>query len=370
MEKKETSISWVRLVRNFYKLAQQIHEWIPAKKRVYFLYTHKNGFDRYYNGLKANTEISYWVYRALRSSFPRVRFLRFQGEKLSRIRKIRPQDVVVGHVGPTFELAGEQTRRLIAFNPWVGDEDHSREGFNCIPKEIEIGFYDKAAALIFLTSEFNKREYFEKPRNFWYAYFQEAKKQKRIRIVHQPIDLNVFKRIKWDYTTNNFLYIGNDGFMKGVPDAIDLVNQVGRKLYLYGLNGNKIDHRDANQVNKLPLEADFFIQPGLWEAQCVSILESAARGFIPIVTAETGYPYQHPFLLKLRDKEYNLKILKMLLRTTPQERQVLANQLHIQLIEDENHNNWTRLTDVIVEEVKQMFSQNIEMIFPSSVKKA
>lgn len=343
------------------KLAQQLHEVLPSGRRVYFLYTHKNGFDRFHNGLKANTEISYWVYRALRAHFPSIRFLRFQGEKPKRVEKIRSQDVVIGHVGETFEKASLRTKRLIAFNPWVGDEAHSCEGFNCAPKEIETGYYDQAASLILLTSEFNKREYFLKPRNFWHPYFQNFMQTKRVRLVHQPIDLTIFKRIKWTYTTHDFLYIGNKGHMKGVEQAVKLVDQVGRRLHLYGWYQKKIDHLDPVQVNCLPEQADFFIQPGLWEAQCVSILESAARGFIPIVSEETGYPYQHPFLLRPQDYKYNLRILRELLHTTPQERRALADHLHQQLTEDINHNNWNQLTTVIVEEVKHLLAQKIEV---------
>lgn len=334
------------------KLAQILHETLPATRRVYFLYTHKNGFDRFHNGLKANTEISYWVYRGLRAHFPRVRFLRFQREKPERIRQIRPQDVVVGHVGETFMQASRFTNRLIAFNPWVGDEDHSCEAFNCVPKEIEMSYYDRAASLVLLTSEFNKKEYLDQPRNFWYPYLQK----KRVRIVHQPIDLNLFKRIKWEYTTNDFLYIGNRGHMKGVDEAIKLVDHMGRQLHLYGWGEMKIDHLNPRQVEALPLEADFFIQPGLWEAQCVSILEAAARGFIPIVTPETGYPYYHPFLLRPRDFSYNAKILKELLTTTPQQRRLLADSLHQQLSKDVFHNSWSRLIDVVVQEVQRLIA--------------
>ncbi|MCH9627282.1 MAG: hypothetical protein S4CHLAM2_09180 [Chlamydiales bacterium] len=335
-------------MRTLFRLAQLLHESLPAKRRVYFIYTHKNGYDRFYNGLKANTEISFWVYKALRKHFSRVRFLRFSGEKPERIARIGPQDVVVGHVGPTFMAASGLTKRLIAFNPWVGDEDHAQEGFNCCPKEVEMAYYDRAASLVLLTSEFNKRVYFDKPTNFWHPYFQS----KRVRLVHQPIDLTLFKRIKWDYTTNDFLYIGNKGHMKGVEHAVELVDQVGRQLHLYGLEGKKIDHRNLEQVNRLPGEADFFIQPGLWEAQCVSILEAAARGFIPVVSEETGYPYTHPFLLRPRNFEYNIRVLKDLLNTSSEERRALADSLHAQLSGDVEHNNWKKMTDVIVEEVR------------------
>jgi len=355
MEKKATKVPRDGGMRFLDKLAQRLHEALPAKQRVYFLYTHKNGFDRFYNGLKANTEISYWVYKALRSHFPRVRFLRFLDEKPERINQICSQDIVIGHIGPTFVEASRRTKRLISFCPWVGDEDHSCEGFNCAPKELEMSYYDRAASLILLTSEFNKREYFEKPRNFWYSYLQG----KRVRIVHQPIDLTLFKRIKWEYTTNDFLYIGNKGHMKGVEEAVKLVDHFKRRLHLYGWDEKKIDHRNSAQVNRLPAEADFFIQPGLWEAQCVSILEAAARGFIPVVSEETGYPYQHPFLLRPRDFDYNVRVLKELLHTSPQERRLLADSLHKQLTEDVHHNNWKQLTDVIVDEVKQL--QTVEV---------
>jgi len=349
-------------MRVLFKLAQLLHETLPAKARVYYLYTHKNGFDRFYHGIKANTEISYWVYKALRSHFPRVRFLLFQGEKMERIREIRSEDVVVGHVGETFLEASRYTNRLIAFNPWAGDESRSQEGvMNCTPKEIETGYYDRAASIILLTSEFNKKHYLEKPRNFWYSYFQQAMQKKRVRIVHQPVDLTFFERIKWNYTTNDFLYVGNDGFMKGVDDAVQLVRHVGRNLHIYCIGEKKLDNRNQTQINQLPKQADFFIQPGLWEGQCVSILESAARGFIPVVSEETGYPYHHPFLLRPKDFDYNARILKDLLHTTPEERASLADSLYQQLKNDTEHNNWKKLTDVIVEEVSHLYFQSVEI---------
>lgn len=343
------------------KLCQLLQEKLPASRRVYFIYTHKNGFDRFYNGLKANTEISYWCFTALKEHFPSVRFLRHQEEKPERIAEIRSQDTVVGHVGPTFTLAAERTRRLIAFNPWAGHEDRSREAFNCAPHEYEMGLYDRCAALVLLTSEHNKTQYYERPANFWYPYFQKLQQAKRVRLVHQPVDLQLFKRIKWDYETNDFLYIGNSAHMKCVDDAIGLVNAANRNLTLYGFGGKKIDNLDQVQIRRLPAQADFFIQPGMWEAQCVSILEAAARGFIPVVSPQTGYPYSHPFLLRYKDFDYNLKVLKDLLQTSPEERRELADSLYHQLATDVHHNNWRTLTDILVEEVKLQYVQAIEL---------
>lgn len=338
----------------FKKLGQQIHEALPASKRVYFVYTHKNGYNRFHNGLKANTEISYWCYTALRRAFPSVRFLRFQGEKNERIEKIRSSDVVIGHVGETLLKASKRTKKIVTFAPWAGHEDRSQVAFNCAPKEWEMSQYDMAASVIFLTSEHNVEEYISKPKNFWYPYLQELKKCKNLRTVHQPIDLTYFKRIKWEYSTNNFIYIGNTGHMKCLDDSKKLVAELGKKLTLYGCEGKNLNHLDMNQVNRLPFEADFFIQPGMWEAQCVSIFEAAARGFIPVVSKDTGYPYDHPFLLRYNDFSYNRKVLKELLNTTSSERKILADSLHARLCQDANHNNWQKLTDVLVEEVKAL----------------
>ncbi len=343
------------------KLALLLQEKIPAKRRVYFIYTHKNGFDRFYNGLKANTEISYWCFTALKEHFPSVRFLRCSQERPERIAQIRPQDVVIGHIGPTFALAAERTSRLIAFNPWAGHEDRSRQAFNCAPSALEMNIFDRCAALVLLTSEHNKTQYLEKPANFWYPYFQQLQLSKRVRIVHQPIDLQLFKRIKWEYGTHDFLYIGNNAHMKCVDDAITLVNAVSRNLVLYGFGESKINNLDQAQVCRLPKQADFFIQPGMWEAQCVSILEAAARGFIPVVSPETGYPYSHPFLLRYKDFNYNSKVLRDLLNTTPEERRTLADSLYHQLATDVHHNNWRALTDVIVDEVRLQYVQELEL---------
>ncbi len=341
------------LVKAAKKLAQRLDELLPAKSRVFFIYTHRNGFDRFCNGLKANTEISYWCYTALKEHFPRVSFLRLEKEKRARIDKISPHDVVIGHVGETFTQAARRTKKLITFQPWAGIEERCKEGFNCAPKEVELGFFDQASTAILLTSEYNKREYFDQPRNFWYPYFQTFQTKKRVRLVHQPIDLTRFPRVKWEYKTDDFLYIGNDAYMKCVGDSKRLVEAVGRSLHLYGIT-RKIDHLNSSQVALLPKSADFFIQPGMWEAQCVSILESAARGFIPIVSPETGYPYEHPYLLRYGDFEYNLNVLKKLLRTSAEERKELADFLHRQLVEDEHHNTWKKLTDVLVEEVARL----------------
>lgn len=335
------------------KLFQFLIENLPAHKRVYFVYTHRNGFDRFSRGLKANTELSFWPYQALYQACGRVKFLKFQEENPSRIKAIRPQDIVIGHVGPTLKEAFKLTKKVITFCPWVGHEDHSKEAFNCCPKEIEMAYYDQAASVILLTSEFNKRHYLETSTNFWYPYFQDLKQKKRVRVVHQPIDLKAFPRMKLDYRTNQFLYVGNKGHMKGLEDAIQLVQQVGSTLHLYGLD-KRLDNRDAGQVNRLAQQADFFIQPGMWEAQCVSILEAAARGFIPVVSPETGYPYDHPFLLRYGDPTYNLKVLKQLLKTSPEERKKLGDCLYTQLITDPHHNEWKKLTDVLVEEVKAL----------------
>jgi hypothetical protein len=344
----------------FQKCIQALKEALPASSRVYFVYTHKNGFNRFNNGLKANTEISYWCYKAIERAFP-VRFLRFQGEKSTRIAKIRPQDAVIGHIGPTMTEAGRYTKKLIAFNPWAGHEDRSQLAFNCAPHEVEMRQFDACASLVLLTSEFNKKNYFEQDSNYWYPYFKRFQETKRIRLVHQPIDLQRFNRIKVEYLTNNFLYIGNNAHMKCVEDAIDLTKSVQRDLSIFGFNGKAFDHLNTTQVNLLPYQADFFIQPGMWEAQCVAILEAAARGFIPVVTPETGYPYDHPFLLRFGNFDYNLKIIKKLLNTSSDERKILADDLHEQLVRDINHNNWETLTQVLVEEVQALFSQRVEI---------
>ena len=348
-------------MKHLKKLMLFLQERLPAKCRVYFVYTHKNGFDRFNNGLKANTEISYWSFAALNKRFPSVRFLRFQGEKPARIAKVRPQDVVIGHIGPTFAEASRRTKKLIAFNPWAGHEDRSKQAFNCAPCEEEMGFFDQCTSLVLLTSEHNKREYFEKERNFWYPYFQKLQQTKRIRLVHQPIDLALFPRIKTTYSTNDFLYIGNDAHMKCVDDAAALVKALQRNLTIYGFGGRKMNNLDQAQVRKLACQADFFIQPGMWEAQCVSILEAAARGFIPVVSPETGYPYVHPFLLRYKDFNYNLKVLKELLNLSGEERKKLGDSLHNQLVSDAHHNSWQKLTDVIVEEVENIYSQTVEI---------
>ncbi len=337
------------------KAALWLHEKMPVSRRVYFIYTHKNGFNRFYNGLKANTEISYWCYTALKDRFPGVRFLRLQDEKPERIDQIRPQDVVIGHVGPTFAQAARKTTKLIAFNPWAGHDARLDQAFNDAG-ECESKLFDRCAALVLLTSEHNQKSYFERPSNIWHTYFQNFQRAKRVRLVHQPIDLALFKRIKWDYLTDNFLYIGHNGYMKCLDDSRALVKAVGRQLHLFGVEGKKLNHLDPVQVGQLPPLADFFIQPGMWEAQCVSILEAAARGFIPIVSPETGYPYSHPFLLRYHDIDYNLKVIKELLTTTSEERRELAEILYQQLATDIHHNNWRTLTDVLVEEVALLYN--------------
>ncbi len=89
-------------------------------------------------------------------------------------------------------------------------------------------------------------------------------------------------------------------------------------------------------------------------AQCVSILEAAARGFIPVVSPDTGYPYTPPFCFAMEILSI-FEVLKELLHTSADERSHLADTLHHQLITDINHNNWKRLTDVLVEEVKALY---------------
>lgn len=341
-----------------HKILKKLNEWICLQfpgRRVYFIYTHNLLGERFSYGLKANTEISYWSLKALKEAFPRLFFLRIQGEKSFRIQSIRPQDIVIGHIGETFLRAAEKTKRMIAFYPWAGHEDRSTNTlFNCISYQTEKQFWDKAASIILLTSEYNVREYCEKPRNFWFEAVQEVRKQKSFRFVHQPIDLSIFQRIKRNYLTSNFLYIGNDAHMKCVSDSKRLVETLGRTLHLYGIGDKRLDHLNCKQVGELPNLADFFIQPGLWEGQCVSILESAARGFIPVVSPETGYPYDHPYLLRYGDDTYNLTTLKKLLNTSPEERKELGDELHKRLLSDPYHNQWSALTHVLVEEIEKL----------------
>ncbi|MCH9609231.1 MAG: hypothetical protein S4CHLAM45_04580 [Chlamydiales bacterium] len=345
MEKTEPTLKFIR------KLLLLLNEQLPGK-RIFYVYTHKNGYDRFHHGLKANTELSYHPFVALKKHFPRVTFLRFQGESSKRIAQIREKDVVIGHIGETFLKASRRTRKMVAFSPWNGHEDHSTSiSPASLSFEVEKRYYDVAASLVFLTSEFNKRTYLEKAANFWHPYL----KDKRVRVVHQPIDLSLFPRIKTTYTTSNFLYIGNTNHMKCVPDSRRLVESVGRTLHTFGTGEKNFNHLNKSQVTQIPHLADFFIQPGMWEAQCVSILESAARGFIPIVSPDTGYPYDHPYLLRYGDFDYNKQILNKLIKTTYEERAELADTLHQKLITDPNHNHWDQLTDILIEEVKQLY---------------
>ncbi len=66
--KKRRAKIKVAMLKNLKKLLYRLSEALPAEKKVYFVYTHKNGFDRFHNGLKANTEISYWSYTALKQA--------------------------------------------------------------------------------------------------------------------------------------------------------------------------------------------------------------------------------------------------------------------------------------------------------------
>lgn len=333
------------------KIIEKIKDFFPGK-RIFFIYTHHNSWNRFARGLKASTELSFWNLKALRKHFPRVTFLRLEGEKPQRIKRISENDVVIGHIGETYYKASQRSKKIIAFYPWCGHEDRSTNNkFNCIQQKTELDYLSLARSIIFLTSEYNVREYLHKPTNFWFDFY----KNNNVRFVHQPIDLNQFKRIKFTYETSNFLYIGNQAHMKCVNHSKELVKSVKRIFFLYGTKkNNRLDNLDSKAIHRLTEEADFFIQPGMWEGQCVSILEAAARGFIPIVSKETGYPYDHPFLLRYNDFEYNKKQLIELLNTTPQERRSLANTLHKSLKHDTNHNNWECLTNTLVEEIKKI----------------
>lgn len=336
------------------KLVQDLILFLPLRKRrIFFIYTHNNVHDRFANGLTANTEISYWCHSDLKKSGLAVSFLRLQGEKPWRINQITEKDIVIGHAGETYRKACARTKNVIVFQPWTGNEDRNQAGKpNCTPLEIELEDYARAKSIIWLTSEFNVKKYIETNTNHWFAYCQK----KPVRFVHQPIDFQQFPRIKTEYRTDNFLYVGNDLHMKCLDDSRRLVQDLDRTLSVYGVGGKKLNNLDRIAVSKLSEQADFFIQPGMWEAQCVSILEAAARGFIPVVSPETGYPYEHPFLLKYGDHAYNLKTLQALLKTSPEERKALADHLHNKLVNDSNHNDWKKLTNVLVEEVRKLIS--------------
>lgn len=333
------------------RLRQELSLHLPTR-RIFFIYTHQNGVDRFRYGLTANTEISHWSQKAIQSHFPHLVFLRIKGESERKISAITSKDVVLGHIGETFLRASSRTKRVIAFSPWAGHEDRSENHlFNCLPLEEELNYWKRASSLVLLTSEFNQRKYIETPTNFWFPIFQKLQREKRIRIVHQPIDIQVFKRIKWDYKTSDFIYIGNGAHMKCLEASKWLVKAASRNLHLYGVEGKKLNHLDPSQVHPLPSLADFFIQPGMWEGQCVSILESAARGFIPVVSRETGYPYEHPFLLEYADDQGNLEKIRKLLQLSFHERKVLGDHLHQLLVQDLHHNHWNALTKVLIEEI-------------------
>ncbi|MCB1181081.1 MAG: hypothetical protein KDK55_03555 [Chlamydiia bacterium] len=337
---------------NVKKLLKDLSLFFPFRqRRIFFIYTHNNVNHRFFNGLTANTEISYWTQTGLQSAFSHVQFLRLQGEKQFRINQITPKDVVIGHPGETYRKAALRTKRLIAFYPWCGHEDRVRTHQpNCSNLEQELNDLKNAQSIVFLTSEYNVKTYIQTPTNFWHDICQK----KSVKWVFQPIDLTQFSRIKTSYTTNDFLYIGNNNHMKCLDASISLVKEVGKKLTIYGIK-KKIDNRKTQTVSQLAEKADFFIQPGMWEGQCVSILEAAARGFIPLVSKETGYPYDHPYLLRYNDYPHNLSILKNVLKTSPQERKELGDDLHHRLKNDPNHNDWNQLVNVLVEEVRNVF---------------
>src|ERR1700722_15414541 len=125
------------------KIGEELSLYLPAR-RIYFIYTHRNGRDRFRYGLTANTEISHWAQKALQRRFPRLLFLRIQGESERKISSITSRDVVIGHIGETFLRAANKTKRVIAFSPWAGHEDRSQNHlFNCLPLELELQYWEK-----------------------------------------------------------------------------------------------------------------------------------------------------------------------------------------------------------------------------------
>ncbi|MCH9704055.1 MAG: hypothetical protein K0U13_04615, partial [Chlamydiae bacterium] len=64
--------------------------------------------------------------------------------------------------------------------------------------------------------------------------------------------------------------------------------------------------------------------------------------------------YDHPYLLRFDDFEYNLQTIKKLLQTSPQERKELADHLYRQLADDIHHNSWLQLQQTLVSEVSQL----------------
>lgn len=110
-----------------------------------------------------------------------------------------------------------------------------------------------------------------------------------------------------------------------------------------------IDNNDPEFNQWVVDSCDFYIHTGRMDAQATTILESCARGLIPLVTPESGFSSPHAIYLT-HDPEENRKIIESALKLPEAE---LLQRSHLLREQIHRDHSWDKIFGTIWEGIME-----------------
>jgi glycosyltransferase involved in cell wall biosynthesis len=118
-----------------------------------------------------------------------------------------------------------------------------------------------------------------------------------IEIVEPYVDIERFRKVNVNLTTNNFLYIGRNHYERNISFLKEIFKENKYQLTLIG-NGfknkrikNIIERSATKNIEKYMKLNTFFIDLSLFAPFPVAVLEAMSAGMVPIVSINCGNEY-------------------------------------------------------------------------------
>lgn len=118
--------------------------------------------------------------------------------------------------------------------------------------------------------------------------------------------------------------------------------RIGDETYFFNLIGS-VDNNDPEFQEWVVTNCDFYIHTAYADAQATTILESCARGLVPLVTPESGFVSPHAIYLTHDPKE-NHAIIQHALEMPEDELLNRSRAVREQVIRE---NNWKNIYDTV-----------------------
>jgi glycosyltransferase involved in cell wall biosynthesis len=127
----------------------------------------------------------------------------------------------------------------------------------------------------------------------------------------------------------------------------NVINVSGTKCLIDNIGA--IDNTNAQQIQTLVAEHDFYLHTSSMDAQATTILEFGARGLVPIVTRESGFESEHAIYLGTSAEE-NREIIRAALHMPEEELRYRSECIKMQIKVD---HSWQTFYDTIAGKIRQ-----------------